>query len=82
MANHSMLSRLIYSIIIVIIHAFLRPLIIIVALLQYLHLAVKKTTHPLLLSFGHSLAQYSYEIIAYLTINSEQVPFPFSPWPK
>jgi len=82
MTNQSLLSRLIYSIIIMIIYTFLKPLIIIVAILQYLHLAVKKTTHPLLLSFGHSLAQYTYEIIAYVTVNSEQVPFPFAPWPK
>jgi hypothetical protein len=82
MDNHNLLSRLIYSIIMMIIYTFLKPLIILVAILQYLHVAVKKTTHPLLLSFGHSLAQYTYEIIAYVTVNSEQVPYPFAPWPK
>lgn len=82
MTNQSLISRLIYSIILVLIYSFLRPLIILVAILQYLHLVVKKSTHPLLLSFGHSLAQYTYEIIAYVTVNSEQVPFPFSAWPK
>lgn len=82
MTNQTLLSRLIYTVIVLFIYTLLKPVIILVAILQYLHLAIKKTTHPLLLSFGHSLAQYTYEIIAYATSNSEQVPFPFAPWPK
>jgi hypothetical protein len=39
-------------------------------------------TNARLLAFGTSLATYSYQIISYLTYNTEEQPFPFSDWPE
>ncbi len=31
--------------------------------------------------FAHSLSQYIYQILQFLTYNSERKPFPFADWP-
>ncbi|MBT4885145.1 MAG: DUF4389 domain-containing protein [Legionellales bacterium] len=82
MDKGNMISRLIYMVILIVIHTFLRPVIIGVGILQYLHVLIKKSKHPTILSFGHSVAQYTYEIVSYVTFNTEDIPFPFSSWPK
>jgi len=35
-----------------------------------------------LLDFGYSLAIYVFQIIAYLTYNTDKKPFPFNDWPN
>lgn len=35
-----------------------------------------------LLDFGDSLTQYIASIVAYQTYQTEEKPYPFSPWPK
>jgi len=34
-----------------------------------------------LLDFGEGLSRLFYEIVAYLTFNTDEKPFPFSDWP-
>jgi hypothetical protein len=34
-----------------------------------------------LLTFGKQLSRYIYTVMLYLTYNSNDLPFPFSPWP-
>lgn len=38
--------------------------------------------NPRLLKLGQSLATYIYQIIQFLTFNSEHQPYPFGAWPK
>ncbi len=33
-------------------------------------------------SFGLSLGAFIYQIIAFMTFNSDEKPFPFGPWPE
>ena len=40
------------------------------------------TTNRQLLDFGASLSRYAYQLILYLTYNTESRPFPFSDWPE
>ena len=35
-----------------------------------------------LLTFSQSLCTYTYQILRYLTYNTDQKPFPFSKWPS
>ena len=39
-------------------------------------------TNPRLLKLGQSLASYIYQIIQYLTFNSDYQSYPFGTWPK
>lgn len=82
MDHKTILIRAAFTLLFLLIYTFIRPLIIGVIILQYIHILIKKQAHPSLRAFGHSLAQYTYEIISYMTFNSDDRPFPFSAWPK
>lgn len=53
-----------------------------VVLFQFLALLISGNTNERLLNFGQSLASYIYQIIQFMTANSEELPFPFNPWPE
>ena len=82
MISRDLLIRALYMLAMAFIATFIRPITLVVSLLQFFHIAIKKNPQRTLLNFGHSLAQYNYEIISFLTFNSEDVPFPFAPWPR
>lgn len=52
-----------------------------VVLLQFLYRVFTAKTQPRLLSLGASLASYIYQLIRFLSFNSEHKPYPFSEWP-
>ena len=53
-----------------------------VVLLQFLWVLFCGETNPQLLKLGQGLATYSYQIVLYLTYNTEERPFPFIDWPE
>jgi len=56
-------------------------LLLAISVFQFLSALITGSTQPRLLSFGKSLSDYVYQIYLFLTFNSEERPFPFSPWP-
>ena len=52
-----------------------------VVIFQFLITLVSGRRNERLLALGAALARYVYEIIRYLTYNTERRPYPFSPWP-
>jgi hypothetical protein len=52
-----------------------------VVLLQFLFTLVTGQTNARLLQFGYSLSRYVYQILRFLTFNTEEMPFPFNEWP-
>lgn len=52
-----------------------------VIIFQFIHKLFTGKTNERLLTFGQSLASYIYQIIQFLTFNSEYHPFPFGTWP-
>jgi hypothetical protein len=56
-------------------------LLLVTAVFQFLYLLVTGKTVERLLIFGENLSRYFYQIIRYLTFNTEERPFPFSDWP-
>jgi len=53
-----------------------------VILFQFLSVLFSAETNKQLLTFGRSLSLYQYQIMMYLTYNSEQQPFPMGKWPE
>ena len=64
------------------IYGFSNSLIIGITFFQFATLIVTGKTNEFLLGFSQSLGVYIYQIINFLTFNSEQRPFPFSSWPN
>lgn len=50
--------------------------------LQFLFSLITGQSNVNLRGFGFSLSTYIYQILSFLTYNSEEKPFPFSDWPS
>lgn len=53
-----------------------------VILFQFLTVLFTTETNKKLLGFGRSLSIYQYQIMLFLTYNSEEHPFPMGEWPE
>jgi hypothetical protein len=56
-------------------------LLLVTAVFQFLCLLVTGKTVERLVIFGENLGRYFYQVVRYLTFNTEERPFPFSDWP-
>lgn len=53
-----------------------------VVIFQFLHLLILGRTNTNLLEFGGQLSRYQYQIMLFLTFNSDEQPFPVADWPS
>jgi hypothetical protein len=68
--------------VVVILYSVSRVVVSVVVLLQFFWVLLSGETNKPLEKFGQSLATYTYQIIRYLTFNTEERPFPFDlDWP-
>lgn len=74
--------RLFFMFVVVILYSVSRVVVSLVVLLQFFWVLLSGETNKSLENFGLSLATYTYQIISYLTFNTEERPFPFDlDWP-
>jgi hypothetical protein len=75
--------RLLFMIVIGICHELARLVGAVIVLLQFLHVLFTGKPNIRLKDAGLSLAQYVYQVVEYLTFNTEVRPFPFdAEWPS
>ncbi len=53
-----------------------------VVIFQFIHKLITGKTNDRLLKLGRGLASYVYQIIQFMTFNSEYHPYPLGAWPK
>ena len=53
-----------------------------VVLVQFGYQVFNDENHPRLLELGASVARYIYQVLRFLSFNTEVMPFPFSDWPE
>ncbi len=53
----------------------------VVVLVQFGYRVFNEQSHPRLLELGASLSRYIYQVLGYLSFNSEEKPYPFDEWP-
>jgi Flp pilus assembly protein TadB len=74
--------RLFFMFVVVLLYSVSRVVVSLVVLLQFFWVLFTGETNKPLEKFGQSLATYTYQIIRYLTFNTEERPFPFDlDWP-
>ncbi len=74
--------RLAFMILYMILYAVSRVVTVAVIVVQFFTVLLTGAVNEQLKSFGHSLAIYAFEIVDYLTFNSEVKPFPIdAAWP-
>ena len=75
--------RLLFMIILGFIYGLSRFVVGAVVVLQFLWVLFTGETNERMLVFGRSLSTYTYQLLLYLTYNSEERPFPFDlDWPE
>ena len=74
--------RLLFMLVMVVLYAVSRIIVTVVIVLLFLHVLFTGETNERLKVFGRSLAVWTYQVIGYLTFNTEIRPFPFdAEWP-
>ena len=75
--------RLFFMIVLAFFYGVSRLVTMVVVVAQFCHVLFTGETNRPLRNLGLSLATYTYQIVCYLTFNTEQRPFPFdSEWPQ
>lgn len=73
--------RGLYMLLFLIFYSVAKVIIFTVITFQFVLSLITGTTNDKLVSFGQSLSTYLYQILLFLTFNSETHPYPFSDWP-
>lgn len=73
--------RGLYILIFAVIYSIAEIVIAAVVLFQFLSTLFTAKKNERLLTFGDNLATFIYQVLKYLTFNSDNKPFPFDEWP-
>jgi len=79
--EHSTWVRVIYMLVFFVIYSVAEFVLFAVVIFQFLSRLLTAKLNKKLLKFGAELSLFAYEILLFLTYNSESKPFPFSEWP-
>ncbi len=79
--DRSVWMRGLYMLIFIFLMGVAKFVTMVVVLLQFLAVLFTSETNQNLLKLGESLSRYQYQILMYLTYNSEEQPFPVGDWP-
>lgn len=74
--------RGLYIVIFTVIFSITEVLLAAVVVFQFLATLFTGETNARLRAFGSSLAAFIYQIVTFVTFNSDAKPFPFGPWPE
>lgn len=74
--------RGLYILLFAVLYSLAEFVLIAVVVFQFLLKLFTGETNPRLLKLGQSLATYIYQIIEFVTYNSDYQPYPFGAWPK
>ena len=74
--------RVLYVILFTLIYSVTEIVIVAVVVVQFGFVLISGDRNQKLLDFGADLSKFIYQILQYVTFNSEDKPFPFSDWPS
>ncbi len=73
--------RLVYMVLFAVIFNIAEFVIVVVVVVQFLFKLFTGKANENLGALGQTVASYVYEMIAYLTFHTDDMPYPFGPWP-
>lgn len=82
LANGDTWMRLVYMILFTAVFGFAAWVTGFVVVVQFLFKLFSGETNEHLSDFGGALAAYFGQIVAFLTFQAEDKPYPFAPWPQ
>lgn len=75
-------ERLLYTIFYVVIANIVWGIVCLIVVAQFLYSWIGGTLNEKLLSFSATISQYAKELIAYISFNSDEKPWPMGEWPQ
>lgn len=75
-------ERVLYTIFYMVIAKIISFIVFIVVVAQFLYSWIGGNLNEKLLSFSASLSEYVRQLIAYISFNSDEKPWPMGEWPK
>ena len=82
LTNPTTWMRLVYIILFVIAFYVAMFVLVAVVVVQFLFKLITGESNEHLRGLGRSLGTYTYEIIAFVTFHTDEMPFPFASWPE
>ena len=79
--DKSIWKRILYMLLFVFAYGAAEFVMGIVVLIQLLITLIKGSTNNRLVVFGKQVALYIYDVMLFLTFNTDEMPFPFNAWP-
>ena len=73
--------RGLYMLLFVLLYSVAEFVMMAVVLVQFGYRVFNDVSHPRLLALGGGISSYIYQVLRYLSFNSEVMPYPFSDWP-
>lgn len=81
--SKSIWMRLFFMLVVILLYSVSRIIVSTVVILQFFWVLLNGEVNNKLQKLGEALATYTYQIIQYLTFNTEERPFPFdADWPN
>jgi hypothetical protein len=74
-------TRALYMVIFAVAYNVAELIIVVLVLLQFFTVLLTGRHNARLLEFGNNLSSYAYQVLQFMTFNSEFKPFPFASWP-
>lgn len=75
-------SRILYMLLFVILYSLAEVVLTAVIVFQLLLVLFTASKNARLLKLGQSLSTYIYQVLSYLSFNSDYQPYPLGAWPK
>ncbi len=82
LTQQSTWMRGLYMLMFTIFYNVAEVVLIAIVIVQFFFRLSTGQTNPRLLLLGQSVATYIYQIMQFLTFNSDYQAYPFGPWPK
>jgi len=82
LSQQSSWMRGLYMLMFALFYSIAEVVLFAVVIVQFLLKLFTGNTNPRLLKLGQSIATYIYQIIQFLTFNSDYQSYPFGAWPK
>ncbi len=74
--------RLLFMVLFTVLYGLAKAVLTVVVIVQFIVIFTTGSANNQLLKLGSALSIYAYQIIRYLTFNSDSQPFPLSEWPE
>ena len=74
--------RGLYMLLFTVIYSVTESVLGLIVVFQFIHVLFSRDTNERLLDFSSDLSVYIYQILQFLTFNSEAKPYPFAVWPN